>query len=321
MRGSEKLGGACFGRTHSLWPKGETRSTIESHMGRKRFLILGVLVLGTALFAFLWTRRPNEPMYKGKSISAWIEDIHQPGSKAASTEAQAALRGMGTNAVAWLLDQFARPLPKPSGSLDRITSELPWFGFGSRFRRALRRTQSAADGLHLMGSNAASAWPTLVTYFGDSYRGPPAAGAIGGGGETALPILLAATNSANTTVVLTAVNGLYALARGTESAIPSLIELFNHPDKMVRMGAVVGLSGVELRPDLTVTTWVVAASDPDPWLQSLAEYKLSLFDGNAQPAITNLLLLMTSSNATVAQTASNTVLRINPAALAPRRRE
>ena len=69
---------------------------------KKRWIIVAAVALGAAL-AFAWfTRRPPEPVYRGRTVTAWTRDMNSPDSNARSN-ATLALRAMGTNGVAWLV--------------------------------------------------------------------------------------------------------------------------------------------------------------------------------------------------------------------------
>jgi hypothetical protein len=66
---------------------------------RGGYLILGVLVLAGVLVAL--SKREREPEYGGKRLSEWV--LALPPSPTGGTDAELALRSIGTNAVPFLL--------------------------------------------------------------------------------------------------------------------------------------------------------------------------------------------------------------------------
>jgi hypothetical protein len=73
----------------------------------RRAFLQGILVMTAAVVAVLVIRSfsSSEPAYRGKRLSAWLEDF-QDGFELASPEAKEAIRVIGTNAIPILMSEL-----------------------------------------------------------------------------------------------------------------------------------------------------------------------------------------------------------------------
>jgi len=93
---------------------------------KKRRFILLILVLGVGAVVFLW-RSPREPVYQGKSVSAWMRDLNGPNPLARSN-AGVALHAMGPLAVPYLVESLNRRDSVFKGPYRSLAPKLPlWF--------------------------------------------------------------------------------------------------------------------------------------------------------------------------------------------------
>src|SRR5207244_4134500 len=103
----ERPGSECKrGRTRRVETNRSGRcGEFRSEMNKSRIIasaIVSVIVAGIAFFAF----RSREPVYQGRPLSAWLEDLDygRPSfRREAVGQAEAAVRQIGTNAVPFLV--------------------------------------------------------------------------------------------------------------------------------------------------------------------------------------------------------------------------
>src|SRR5260370_5351736 len=89
-------------------------------MGKKRGILLALLIVAL-MGGFLWMlSRPTEPTYQGKSTRAWLKDFYYGWDGDTNRAAFVAFREMGTNAVPALL----KTLQSDDPPFQRMTSEL-----------------------------------------------------------------------------------------------------------------------------------------------------------------------------------------------------
>ena len=125
-------------------------------MGRGRLVLLAGLVAVVVAGGISWlTLRTREPVYQGKSLTAWLEQVREPGYQTqptkgdqAITEAETAITQIGTNALPYLMKMAA---VKDSVLKDKL------IGLSRRqsivrihFRRAADYHYAAAEGLSLI---------------------------------------------------------------------------------------------------------------------------------------------------------------------------
>ncbi len=174
---------------------------------------LSLVLLGAALLSGLtWTlfhspRAEPEPVYHGKTLSAWIAiydpaNANRPASQLEET--QTAILQMGTNAIPTLL----RVLRRPDSHLQRILWRLAQKQNIVHFHYVPPASmyERAAMGLEVLGPRARSAVPELVDIF-ESNLSPESQGTIarvlglmGPLAKPAVPSLLRGTVSTNSFV-------------------------------------------------------------------------------------------------------------------------
>jgi vesicle coat complex subunit len=282
-------------------------------MKRRRFILLGGLLLAGVLILLLWPRGPKEPVFEGKRLSQWLAGT-LPGQRAEEgNAAEKAVEAIGTNALPWLMTEFTQRDPKWRSAARTWLAKWPWTS--GRVRTEEDRILMAANGLYILGPRNAAMLPALTGYLGYEQRGLLAAQAISAAGELALPYLLTALTSSNEYVAFAAVSCLGMTAEKTEAAILPLIQLLQHTNESMRSFATLWMSNARSRPDLAVPALSKASSDPYPMVRRNAASSLRVFGTNAEPAVPDLLRLMEDTNSNVREMATNAIRIINPAAL------
>jgi hypothetical protein len=293
-------------------------------MKRRRILLLLALVVVAAGIALFWPRGPKEPAYHGKRLSQWIEQANAQPVQAQNEQsflkskeaACKAIRALGTNALPWLMSEFTRPESKWRAAFNRWTSAHPRIGF--RFRGRWERARTAALGLAVLGTNAASTLPTLAAYLADEDVGSWAAIAMGGAGEIALPYLMPSLTSTSRTERLCAAKGLGNAVYHSDAAIPGVVQLTHHSNVQVRVTALIALGNAKGRHDLLIPVYKEALSSLDQGILRVAAYAVDRKDEVTKAVFPELLLLLTNTESSVVRAASNTIFHIDPSALPPR---
>ena len=95
---------------------------------KKRRLILLAIVLGiSAVILVVQWRSRREPVYQGKTVTAWARDLNGPDPQARSN-AGVALHAMGTAAVPFLVQSLNRRDPIFKQPFISLAPKLPlWF--------------------------------------------------------------------------------------------------------------------------------------------------------------------------------------------------
>jgi hypothetical protein len=288
-------------------------------MKRRRILLLLALAAvaiaaGLVLFS---PRGPKEPVWCDVPITQWLSEVQfDPGSERGMLGRKAVL-AIGTNAIPYYLAQFSQRDSTWTERFNHWLSKQDVVGF--RFPSKGGQLFSAAQGLRMLGTNATPTLPILAGYIGDSELSQYATMAMSGCGEAALPYLSEGIASTNRGTIFGAVSGLGQLAEHTESALQPLIQMLEHTNWEVRMLAAGILREKVPHPDVVVLALIRALSDSDFRVQRVAASSLGQFGELAKPAVPSLLGLLSNTNDWVAVFASNAVLRIDPAAVPPRR--
>lgn len=151
------------------------------------YLAAGVALLTVAFI--VWPHGPKEPVYQGKALTRWIDEAHDVGIFEQSDETKAAMNAMGTNAVPFLLKEFARPIRPLRGRVYAWVNSHPFFRI--HLRTDEERVRLAGNGLVLLDTNAAPALPMLARYVNDPARGGFVRDIVYSVGDAALPYLTA----------------------------------------------------------------------------------------------------------------------------------
>ena len=81
-------------------------------MKRRRILLMLALIALVAGLVLFWPRGPKEPVYEGKRLTRWIEEGYNRNTPESHETTRRVLKAIGTNALPFLLHQFARKDPR-----------------------------------------------------------------------------------------------------------------------------------------------------------------------------------------------------------------
>jgi len=228
----------------------------------KRMRILIALLLASVLGLVIWQASgPPEPVFEGRPLTSWLD--HHVASSAASPpynspgwkKADEALRTIGTNAIPTLLKMIRAKDPPPlvlklleTGRRYRLTR--------INYRYAMPRHEEAEYAFQVLGTNAGSAVPGLISIYEENVSPSSqmsaalALGHIGREAQAALPALIRRFTHTNADVRFYAVSAVMSIGGELGVVFPALTTALKDPDIRVRWNALSGLSrfGSRARP-------------------------------------------------------------------------
>jgi hypothetical protein len=206
-------------------------------MAKKRRIILIVLCVFLAA-GFGWLLlKPSEPVYKGKTLSEWLEEASHSdyfGYEDTTPESVLAIRRIGTNALPYLVKMAAYKDTRSQQFLDEFYSKLiSLLHLASQGERKIslqnQLQNRAQSGFYIIGSAAKPALPALIALLDDRDSQVREAAAdclsmIGPAAHDAVPALVRALTKTNEG--LSYYSGIVALERigpPAPEAVPFLI--------------------------------------------------------------------------------------------------
>jgi hypothetical protein len=201
-----------------------------------------------------------EPTWEGKPLSTWLGQLNDP-RESRSNAAEAALRGIGTNAIPYLLARLAATPPSFGESLGEKQSE-------------------AVLAFRVLGKTAIQSLPALGNLLtnntpGSSLDPTPVVQSMAGIGKEAQPWLVEGLSDARSKVRRASLLGLIDLGKKAEDALPSVQQRLRDDDPEIRGFALFFISSVSKDKDLKTSLLKTALQDPDPHVRLLAEKELA----------------------------------------------
>jgi hypothetical protein len=225
------------------------------HFGRMRksrcilMVVLVVAVLGAMAWQALILGQPKDPVYEGKTLSAWLPDIdyNQPQTK--REKAGEAIRSMGTNALPFLLrDLDLAQAPRLKDSLLRLSRQQSLFKLN--WRDADERSRQATWAFKALGAAGSPAIPELLRLEDSNPGYVP--GALAGIGVVALPFLIQGLTNDNEHVrgnvavyLANAVSDQSISASEAKIALPQLIANLQDTNASVRAQSAAALKVID----------------------------------------------------------------------------
>lgn len=202
-----------------------------------------MVVVILVMFAIL--NRSDEPMYQGRALSGWLSIYASHGddveSSSEMTEAENAVRNIGTNAIPYLLSWVRYESPIWRDKLRRRFTDSPSIQNlieGSAHRKA----GNSIHGFKIVGTNAVSAVPELTVLMCDtnspmaSKRAVLALSGLGVEGFEALASVLSDPQKPNRFRIIWSLRNS-AFQVGTNKCLPPLIKALSDQDRLVRISA------------------------------------------------------------------------------------
>jgi HEAT repeat protein len=252
---------------------------------RKRFRILLVVLLVAVLGGLAWqVLRPREPVYEGKTLSAWLADSHH---MAEAQEAREAVHKMGTNTFPTLLRMLRKRDSDLKLRLVRFARKQHFITI--RFISASKPNEEAVAAFRILGAEGKGAVPGLIEIY-DQHLSPKSQM------ETA--------------------NALAWIGPAAQSAVPSLLRETNNTNNQVRANALRALGLIHAAPNRVVPVLIKALSEHDHDVRSLAAQSLGYYQAEAKCGVPALTELLRDRSALVREIAGNSLRKIDPEAAA-----
>jgi HEAT repeat protein len=284
-------------------------------MGKKRGILLAVLSVALAGGVFWMLSRPAEPVYQGKPLSAWLNEIDfDPYSVYTNQAAFVAFTEMGTNVIPALLNIIQSgdpPFEKFTLEIKRVQSRGHFPGRAARHQR-----WAASVALYAMGTNAKPAFPILTNLLFHTNEMIPSSVALAGMGSAGLPPLMAALTNQNASIRKSAANGLVWERSDLNLVVPALIARLSDQDGTVHVTAVIALGELHAEPRLAVPALMKDFPGKNRVLRSLILMALREFGTNASAAVPMLLETVSDNDQEVRTYADWALKQIDPEAAA-----
>jgi hypothetical protein len=291
-------------------------------MGKKRGILVAVLLVAL-LGGLVWVlSRPAEPVYQGKPVSGWLKETDVNAYPADTNQAAfIAFREMGTNAIPALLkiiQSYDSPFDRMVLEPDRMQSLVHFPLVEKWHQRASERSHlrwAATFALYAMGANAKPAFPALTnllfhtnTHF--------FSGALAGMGPEGVSALIAALTNQNADIRLSAATGLMWGRSDLNLVVPALIARLSDQDSGVHRTAVLVVGQLHAEPGLAVPALMKDFPGKDPELRSLILDALGRFETNGKAAVPLFLETLSDNDQAVRDDAAFALKHIDPAAAA-----
>ncbi|MDB6065622.1 MAG: repeat protein [Pedosphaera sp.] len=251
-------------------------------------LLLLAVIGGIAWLAF----RPNEPAYKGKRLSVWLEgyrvaNVASSQDMKALHELDEVVRSSGTNAIPTLL----RRLQAKDSSLTLWLVALAGKQhlFNVKFASAAEKQQEGTYGFMALGADGKAAVPELIKMYEQD-----------------------SSPDSRSTVTLV----LCFIGPAAEQAVPMLVRSLGDKTSGSWFEAALALGKIHARPEIAVPALVKCLNDQDFQVRLYAAKAIGAFGSDARLAVPDLLKLLADSNAKVQNAAKDALKRIDPEAAA-----
>jgi hypothetical protein len=269
---------------------------------RNRRLIL-ILLAAAAGLVFFYSSRLNEPVYQGKSLTAWLAQFGTNHWSAGfhgdlDRQAEAAIQQIGTNAVPFYL-QLMTTRESPIKVKWLALAPKPWL---ARF--------------HI---------PGVFEYRNELYMrkclGAWGFVALGAKAKPWVPALLALNSDKDQNTRYLAVFALRCLGPAAGEALPKMILLLKDPDLIIRGEAAMALGEIHQEPERSIPILMDFIekyhADRSDWPPSYhAIRSLAKFGAQAKPAVPMLIGLLSDGEQAIREAATNALREIDPAAAA-----
>lgn len=267
-------------------------------MARRVILgVIGVVAFGVGIF--LLCRTTPDPVYEGKSASAWFDDLlpslryNQQQIDAART----AIRALGTNAVPTMIARLQCRDSKIRKVLATRSSKEKILGFRLR-PSAAELNLNGLTVAQVLGSDAEAALPYITPFLND--KAPAfrmwalnAIGRIGTNAQSAAPELFKLLSSdPDPRLRLTALHTLGYIRLPTDKAFPAATIALSDSSHDVRTEVMQWFMGRYIKPSKLAPIMIGQLRNSDPMMQTAALRELAWMKDeatNAVPIIEQLL--------------------------------
>jgi hypothetical protein len=306
-------------RLHCGLAGNSRHTTVKSGRQIRMLVVLGVVVSTIGFFVL----RPCDPLYEGKSISAWIADLGS-NDRRLMEPAHKTLVQIGAPAIPHLVTTIEKRQSWFHSTYLKFWSsrKLPEFvrrRLPAPISHAYLAGLNAVGVLGLMGSKAGPAVPALVQTLQDDdlvmrINAAQALGMIGKEARPAIFPLAALLKEYENDTRKIATYSLIRIGDPTGKAIQPLTTLLNGTNNQTRISAAIALWLLEGESQPTLAL-LKRNADPEDWrTRFFTAYSLGEFGSSARAAVPALLDCLHDEHAAVRQHAAEALKKIVPEA-------
>src|SRR5437870_9613787 len=281
--------------------------------------IVSVIVAGIAFFAF----RSREPVYQGRPLSAWLEDLDygRPSfRREAVGQAEAAVRQIGTNAVPFLVGMMRCKDSPFRKKMIALCSKQSFIKFP--FRPPADTLQwRGALGIYSLGPVGKAAIPELINLLTNQHtwirgRAAMALGKIGPDAAVAVPHLINALADKDEDVRACTCAVLSDLGPAAAGALPAVVECMKETNHTVFSMALAAASNMRVQATLIVPVLAAKLTDNDSRIRYSAATTLASYGSEARTAVPRLVEALKDPDKDVRQASAEALMKIDRVAAA-----
>lgn len=286
-----------------------------NHPGRFRALLVLLAIPVAALVISWWVQtrgglgKHGEPSWHGRSLGSWLKDIDIKTGKR-SPQAESAIRGIGTNGIAFLLAQMTATNTPRDHLIAKVGNEE------RRWKLGLLTTEErrwfAASAFETLGSAAEPAIPDLLRMLGASSQPSYVSYALSRIGTNAIAPLTHSLANTNERTRMFAVMALQQMGPTAASAAAALARAARDPADSVRSQATRALGRCKGDPAVVVPALLISLNETNRAVQILALDALGQVGPPAIAAVPAIAALATNSSSGLDTRASAALKRIDP---------
>jgi len=219
------------------------------------FVCGGIVVACGLLFLLSNLLPPADPVYQGKKLSSWLDDLDASKPFEAREAAEAAIRNIGAPAVPMIRQWLRKRDSRLVLLYEKLFGATPHDLEAEKYHvRALRACQE-------LGPNAKAAIPEIVGFLNRAEMPELAAAALAKTGPNAVRPLVAALTHTNDRVRIAAAWYVGDLGVESELAVPALVRMLQDRIYQARAAAAHSLGRIQKQAELAVPALVVGLND------------------------------------------------------------
>jgi len=278
-------------------------------------VVLTALVAAAVSYALL----PREPVYQGKKLSLWLDELRHDLPKEDHRTAEEAVRKIGTKALPYLFQMIRQPeqietkVRSLKVRMKRLVGLDSSYDLALSFASEAERYLTVIIAFRALGPIAEPALPELTNLLQNTDTSFIAASALAGIGPAALPPLTNALQNSDLKIRADAAGAVGFLGADALPALPGLLSCLRDDDKRVRLNAASSLGEVgRVKPEAVVPALLNTLRNTNTAVRVVTAEALGKIGGEAKAAVPALVELLRDGDSRVRLAATNAMRQIDP---------